>query len=309
MPQATDQHAEPIRIVAAIDFSQSSLRALQWAESIASGRAASVVAVHAIDPTPLAHIADAADTLVARAEERVAAVCEPLRMKGIPCEAHCTVGRPWQAVREVVEQQGADLVIAGNRGLSPVKRALLGSNADRMLRTVSAPVLVVHASDLPRGHLRVLVATDFSPDANETIALFRRLFVRSMIRLEVRVLHATVQPELVESVDVPLIERVDWTRIEADAADAVERVAREFRAEGIETSVSVVRGGAARSILAESRSWHADVIVVGRRGMSGFERLIMGSTAERVLHAAGCAVFTAQLAAAPARRVQPAYIS
>lgn len=298
-----------MRIVVAVDFSQASMRALDWAESLAEGRRATVVAVHAIEPTPLAHVAEAAESLVARGEERVAKACASIARKGVAFEARCAVGRPWSVVREVVEEGGADLVVAGNRGISPVKRAILGSNADRMLRTVAAPALVVRASDAPRGHLRALVATDFSPDAAETVAAFRRIFVRSLVRLEVRVLHASLPPELVESVDVPLVERVDWQSVEARARELADGVAREFRADGIDTSVAVLRGGAARTILAEARGWRADLVVLGRRGMSGFERLIMGSTAERVLHAAGCAVFTAQQAAVPAKRAAPAYIS
>lgn len=305
----TEDRGGPMRIVVAVDFSQASMRALDWAEAIADGRRATVVAVHAIEPTPLAHLAEAAESLVARGEERVAKACVSIARKGVAFEARCAVGRPWTVVRELVEEGGADLVIAGNRGLSAVKRTILGSNADRVLRTVPVPVLVVHASDAPRGHLRVLVATDFSPDAAETVAAFRRIFVRSMVRLDVRVLHASLPPELVESVDVPLVERVDWQSVEVRARELAEQVAREFRADGIDTSVAVLRGGAARTILAESRAWRADLVVLGRRGMSGLERLIMGSTAERVLHAAGCAVFTAQQAVVPARHAAPAYIS
>jgi nucleotide-binding universal stress UspA family protein len=287
---------DELRIVVPIDFSHSSLRALQWAESIASGRRAVVTVVHAIEPTPLAVAADAAESLVARAEDRIRTASAALAARGIVAVPHCAVGRPWQVVRDAVEQHGADLVLLGNRGLSPIKRAILGSNADRVLRTVASPALVVRAADMPRGHLRVLVATDFSADAAEAILDFRRLFLRSMVRLEVRVLHATIPPGVIESVDVPLVERVDWSRIDANAHELAEQVAREFRNAGVEASVVVTRGTAARAILAEARAWHADLIVLGRRGMSGVERLILGSTAERVLHAAACAVFTAQCA-------------
>ena len=298
-----------IRIVVAVDFSQPSMRALDWAEALAEGRPSTVVAVHAIEPTPLAHVAEAADSLIVRSEERVSHACASIARKGVAVEAYCAVGRPWTVVRDAVRHRGADLVIVGNRGVSPIKRTLLGSNADRVLRTVSAPALVVHASDAPRGHLRVLVATDFSEDADETVAAFRRLFVRSMVRLDVRVMHATVPPEVIESVDVPLVERVDWSSIEERARQFVHHAAAVFRADGIDTTEHVVRGGASRAILAESRAWRADLVVLGRRGTSGFERLIMGSTAERVMHAAGCAVFTAQHAPVVAAHPTPAYIS
>jgi nucleotide-binding universal stress UspA family protein len=297
-PPSADTQLAPdeLRIVVPIDFSQSSLRALQWAESIASGRRAVVTVVHAIEPTPLSVTGDAAESLVVRAEDRIRTASAALAAHGIVVVPHCAVGRPWQVVRDAVEQHGADLVLLGNRGLSPIKRTILGSNADRVLRTVASPALVVRAADMPRGHLRVLVATDFSADAAEAILDFRRVFLQSLVRLEVRVVHATIPPGMIESVDMPLIERVDWSRIDSNAHELAEQVAREFRSAGVETSVVVRRGTAARTILSEARDWHADLIVLGRRGMSGFERMILGSTAERVLHAASCAVFTAQCA-------------
>jgi nucleotide-binding universal stress UspA family protein len=291
----------PVRIVVATDFSQASSRALQWTEAIATGRSAEVTVVHAIDPTPLGRSPEAADLLVQRAEERVVASCSSLAMRGIRVAAHCAIGRPWSVVRDAIDRTGADLVIVGNRGLSPIKRTLLGSNADRVLRTAQCPALVVHAMDMQPERLRVLIATDFSIDAEEAISAFRRVFVRSAIRLELRVLHVTIPPESLANIDTPLLEGPDWPSIESDATESVARVAEEFRAHGIETSHAVVRGSAARIILAESRAWRADLLVMGRHGQTGFERFLMGSTAERVLHGAMCAVFTAQKTEAPAR--------
>lgn len=304
----TEAHG-PLRIVLGIDFSQPARRGIEWAAALAEARHASVLAVHAIEPTPLSSMGEAAESLVARCVERLERECTLLASRGIPFEAHAAVGRPWQVIRDAVAERGADLVIVGNRGLSPIKRALIGSNADRVLRAVDVPVLVVHASDIPRGHLRVLVATDFSVHARETVAAFRSIFVPSSIRLEVRVVHATVPPAVIEAAEAPLIERVDWTALDDDARLAAERVADIFRADGIEAGVGVQRGGAARTVLAEVRGWRADILLVGRRGMSGFERMVMGSTAERVLHAAGCAVFTAQHVPVAAPAVRAAFIS
>jgi nucleotide-binding universal stress UspA family protein len=293
--------AKPVRIVVATDFSQASLRALQWAEAIASGRSAEVTVVHAIEPTPLGRSSDTAGLLIQRAEERVAGSCGSLARNGIRFAAHCAIGRPWSVVRDAIEAAGADLVVLGNRGLSPIRRTLLGSNADRVLRTAQCPALVVHAMDLQPERLRVLVATDFSIDSEEAIAAFRRVFVHSAIRLEMRIIHVTIPPEALANIDTPLLEGPDWPSIESDANESVARVAEEFRGYGVETSHAVVRGSAARTILAESRTWRADLVVMGRHGQTGFERFLMGSTAERVLHGAMCAVFTAQKTEVPAR--------
>ncbi|MEY3025779.1 MAG: hypothetical protein RLZZ238_676 [Planctomycetota bacterium] len=303
---------EGLRLMVALDFSQSSLRALEWAGALANGRKAVVHLVHAIEPTPLANIADAAGSLCDLGEKRLHRAAEGLRIRGIETRSHVDIGRPWQVVRSVAARVAPDLVLLGNRGLSPIKRVLLGSNADRVLRTIEAPTLLVHAADAPPERLRVLIATDFSEDADEAARAFRALFSRSLLRYEVRVLHAALPQAVTESVDVPLIERVDWPQLEAEATGMAESVARPFRSDGTEATVAIERGGSARTILGEARAWRADLIVLGRRGASGFERMLLGSTAERVMHGAACAVFSAQRApveAALPGRARAAYIA
>jgi nucleotide-binding universal stress UspA family protein len=303
-----DPHGRPVLILVAVDFAAASQRAVEWAGALSQGRPAEVHAVHAIDPTPLAHAADSAEMLVAATEEHLRRFCLPVSSKGIRVEVHAETGRPADVVRSVAAHVSPDLVIAGNCGMSSVRRMLVGSNADRIARSLPAPVLVVRADDEPRAHLRVLVATDFSQDAAEAIAAFRHIFNRSMIRLEVRVVHAMVPPELVETVDVPLVERVDWPELEREAQRSADAAAALFRADGVAATATVVRGAAARTVLAEARSWRADLVVLGRRGMSAFERVVLGSTAERVLHSAHACVFTASHARVRAK-VRAAYIA
>ena len=50
---------------------------------------------------------------------------------------------------------------------------------------------------------------------------------------------ATLPPGMIESVDMPLVERVDWSRLDANAHELAEQVARDFRAAGVQTGVVV----------------------------------------------------------------------
>jgi nucleotide-binding universal stress UspA family protein len=49
---------------------------------------------------------------------------------------------------------------------------------------------------------------------------------------------------------------------------------------------------ASRAILEEAERMLADLIVMGTRGLTGLEHLVLGSTAERVLRLAHCPVLT-----------------
>jgi nucleotide-binding universal stress UspA family protein len=66
------------------------------------------------------------------------------------------------------------------------------------------------------------------------------------------------------------------------------------------TAFTVTPGPTARAIVEEARTAAADLIVLGTHGRSGFDRLMLGSTTEKVLRAAPCSVLTVPPAATAA---------
>jgi nucleotide-binding universal stress UspA family protein len=64
------------------------------------------------------------------------------------------------------------------------------------------------------------------------------------------------------------------------------------RAENVRTEFSVVEGTPAPVILEAAESQHADLICLGTHGREGFDRIVLGSVAEKVLRKAKCPVLT-----------------
>ena len=62
-------------------------------------------------------------------------------------EAHLGVGRPDEEIIRLGEEIGAGLAIVGSRGLSPMKRTLMGSVSDSVVRHAHCPVLVVRREE------------------------------------------------------------------------------------------------------------------------------------------------------------------
>ena len=58
-------------------------------------------------------------------------------------QAHLEFGRPDTAIVEMAEELGAGLIVMGSRGLGGVRRALLGSISDSVVRHAPCPVMVV----------------------------------------------------------------------------------------------------------------------------------------------------------------------
>jgi nucleotide-binding universal stress UspA family protein len=62
-------------------------------------------------------------------------------------EAHLAFGKPDEAIVKLGEELEADLIVTGCRGLGGVRRALMGSVSDSVVRHAHCPVLVVRAGD------------------------------------------------------------------------------------------------------------------------------------------------------------------
>ena len=68
---------------------------------------------------------------------------------GTVAGAHFSMARPDQGILAVGEDIGTGLIVLGSRGLGGVKRALMGSVSDSVVRHAHCPVLVVRKEDDP----------------------------------------------------------------------------------------------------------------------------------------------------------------
>jgi universal stress protein A len=142
------------RILVAVDFSEESRSALACAAEMASKFDASLTLVHVVEPhfgppeadlPPLSGEASDAEEF-AEAKLELNALGE--QMLG-PCRVVETTVRAGLAFFEITEAAkalGADLIVVGTHGYTGLKRALLGSTAEKVVRHAPCPVLVARDS-------------------------------------------------------------------------------------------------------------------------------------------------------------------
>jgi nucleotide-binding universal stress UspA family protein len=87
------------------------------------------------------------DELEDRATEATRAVRERAADRGVDAVEHVAAGRPHVVIADYADDHDVDLVVMGSHGRAGVKRALLGSVTERVLRSSHRPILVV---DEPR---------------------------------------------------------------------------------------------------------------------------------------------------------------
>ena len=86
-----------------------------------------------------------------RAELATSVIADRARERGIDVVEHVTAGRPHAVVADYAEDEDVDLIVMGSHGRSGVKRALLGSVTERVLRSTHRPVLVVDEQGVDAG--------------------------------------------------------------------------------------------------------------------------------------------------------------
>lgn len=142
---------------------------------------------------------------------------------------------------------------------------------------------------------QVVVGYDFSASGRE--ALLRA--VTLAIRAPFHVLHVVCVIDPHASIPaVPLSGPVDYKYAEKVQEALAAIIGDELRASGaddrIHFFVHARIGKAADEILATAREVGADLIILGTKGLTGVERLVLGSVAERVVREAGCTVEVAR---------------
>lgn len=292
-------------VIVPIDFSEPSLTALGHAESLVAGSARRIRLLHAVSPSPLEEISGAQQSLVDLAYARLEELASPIRRRGVLVDCVATVSPPIelieQAVRAVETRGERALVAMGDYGQSALRRAILGSVADAVLRRIEVPVVIVHAGDSPSERMQVVVAYGFDRESDEAVDVFLALFGARAASIDVEVVHALPELDWTEGTDAPLLRSAYADEVERRRGTEVASIVERLRLRGFDARSSVVRGDPARAVLVRAGARHADLIVAGRRHRRVLERILLGSTAEGIVHRAHCAVLTAGLRRVAAR--------
>lgn len=160
-------------ILYATDFSPVSEAALPFVFDFAKQFGAKVHALHVRMPSPGWFIgADALSQLIVTESEL--AERDRLRLDEmlarLPHTATVAEGDLWEPLSRLIDNENIDLVIIGTHGRTGARKAVLGSIAAELFRSVTCPVLTVGPRSLPAARVKselkhILYAADFSPAA------------------------------------------------------------------------------------------------------------------------------------------------
>ena len=133
-------------ILVGYDESESSRRAFTHALELARRFKAKMLVVAVIripEPAIFAEVEGIIDAGQEHFQEAFRALTEQAQASGVLIETEVIVGHPAEQLVHVAEMRRIDLIVLGSRGTSRMKRWMLGSVSERVLRYAHCPVTIV----------------------------------------------------------------------------------------------------------------------------------------------------------------------
>jgi nucleotide-binding universal stress UspA family protein len=251
------------RILVPHDFGATSVAAMRYAAALAQMFGAELDVLHVGDP-----------------KDAIATAAPP--------GCHFRTGIPSDEIIAFAQERDTNLIVMGTHGRGRVSHAVMGSVAERVVRTAPCPVMVVRNPPQDFVVPNILVATDFDP-ASATALQYGKELGR-VFGARLHLLHVAENYFLKPVVPDPhTLEASNRQRL-ADHLTEDDR--RTLHAK----PVLVLAENPAAAIVDYATGAKIDLIVIGTHGRSSFDRLLMGSVAERVVRRAPCSVLTVRQA-------------
>jgi len=182
------------------------------------------------------------------------------------------VGHPAEETIRYANRENTSLVVMATHGSSGIRRWAMGGMADKVLRAIERPVVLVRAKTTRTGASKkgilnkAIVALDGSEEGEAVLPYITELAAR--LQTEVTLLQVVAK----------------HYRVYADAEAYLEHISGLFKERGITTQSEVRMGAAAEEIIKLADETKADIVAMSTHGQSGISRWSIGSVADRVLH-------------------------
>jgi nucleotide-binding universal stress UspA family protein len=305
------------------DFSEESLKALSYARALLNyfPGAAHLVYVHDVDFAYAVPALMSTSPMIATEEvERryrkdLAKLAKQFDLSGSRLEQHVRAGRAYQEISELASKVGAQLIVIATHGRTGLRRLMLGSTAERVVRHAPCPVLVVRERereffDLGKGksgaqaalHIsKILVPVDFSDSSREGLLYaisFARRFDASLI-----LLHAIQVQPFIPAEGHAVHERMPAPGvIERAARLRARKFLKEVDFGGVNYEMEIQAGAPAHEICRFAENASVELIITSTHGQTGLAHALIGSTAEHVVRYAHSPVLVVPTSEASGQR-------
>ena len=207
-----------------------------------------------------------------------------LPMHAGPSTKQLRMGSPVEVIVSMAQEQKADLIVMGARGLGPVKERLLGSVSHRILTLAPCATLIVNGP--VKAMKQILLPLQGLSDAEAAIRFLQLKPFHEAIDLTLLTVLPSTEPPWPSDAAAAA---ASTEKLEEQAA-YIDGVPERLRAIGYQAHGVAVVGTPSSMILQQATTLRSDLILMGTRGRQGITRFVLGSVSHDVLHQMPCPV-------------------
>jgi nucleotide-binding universal stress UspA family protein len=267
------------KVLIAIDGSETSMYALREYIRFSKAENPSITVVSVIPPYEGDLAATWTNNIITSIKKQCdASLSEAIKIareEGVTIQALCEEGTIHEKIVDLADMENYDLIVMGKKGLSLIERAFVGSVTERVIGYSRQDVLVI-PNGAKIGSRSLLVATDGSA--------YSEAAARKAIEIAMQS-HGEIKALSVVDVTVEFMLRANeiYDTLVAKAKVFTDVIKQKALAAGINAEALVRDGEVYQVIIDVAKEHQIDMIIMGSLGRTGIKRLLMGSTAERVL--------------------------
>jgi len=280
-------------ILSGIDLGPDTEKNLAYTAYFASRTGSAVRLLYIIDYllTPPAYLASYIEEEKKREEKEMARFEALLVGFAKKTEASVMLGRLHESFIKSIDETSADLVVIGYK-----THLLRPSSSERLIKSLAIPMLVVRGKRAEKASpgsvtiRKILCPVDFSENSRKAIIVAKAY--AGLFSAELHLLHVIpshVMKEKWEQWINP--DEKDSQRFEeelrTEAAAKLSQLVNEYK---ITDEAEILQGASGQMICSYAEDGAYDMIVVGARGLSYLQEVLIGSTTETVLKSSPCPV-------------------
>ncbi|MEO6181613.1 MAG: universal stress protein, partial [Verrucomicrobiota bacterium] len=285
-------------IIVPIDFSETSIKSLDYALALARESGSQINLVHVLEfPAVFNSTAQPSYAIFDKeakrlATARLAALVDEKIDEWTTVNFEVRFGRAYKAICETAKEQKTDLIVIGTHGFTGLKHLLLGSTAERVIRHAPCTVLTVCKQQIRNVKFvvqpkKILVPTDFSKSADA--ALQAAALLAKQYQAQIHLLHVVPNHDAVGE-----YYKIDRQLLESGEMEACQKklaaLSKTLLAKKISFKIEIRRGRPAVEITQVSEELDADLIAISTHGRTGWQHALLGSVTEEVVRHSLCPV-------------------
>lgn len=282
------------KILVPTDFSEHASFALEGARQLARNHNATVVLVHVVDhtagfmftgnpidnldATPETEFTESWERLKDEAQTRLKELSGQKAFQNIDIRTKVIWGNPYHGMARDALKEDADLVIMGSKGATGLEEVLIGSNAERMIRNASCPVIVVKQTPQFQQIKHIALMSELEP--YEQVVLDPLLRLRHLLGAELHVARINTPHNFIS-------DRKAHDKFRSFIGEKLSEQDVHFhhfndyyQHEGVENFASSIDAG---------------LIAMGTHGRKGVSHFLLGSLTEQIVNETQRPVWTMRM--------------